>query len=295
MHDTGRPLPRRIPTPRHLATFGGTPANPRPLTARAARGTAGASARAEAARLRAEHDQIADRQRYSKTIVIIVVLLNLGLDLISRKPGSMLPFGIATAVYLGGVALITWRRRRKMRRLRTTADRWAQGAAGEESTGRILAPLLTEGWHILHDRTIRGSQANLDHVLITPDGRSIIVLDSKSWQRRSAPVTAVAGRLYYGAQDQITTLNTLLWEAGRVTLDVGRDVTVHPVIAVHGARVDHSPIHAGTVTIASANNLLDVLRTFTAGYKGGGAANTRLSKQVADRVALMFPAYNTTR
>ncbi|MFB8238758.1 nuclease-related domain-containing protein [Kitasatospora purpeofusca] len=61
-----------------------------------------------------------------------------------------------------------------------SADRWEQGARGEEETAGNLAPLLQEGWTILHGRGLAASHANLDHIAIGPEGQ-IVVIDSKKW------------------------------------------------------------------------------------------------------------------
>ncbi|MEV0190121.1 nuclease-related domain-containing protein [Kitasatospora purpeofusca] len=58
-----------------------------------------------------------------------------------------------------------------------SADRWEQGARGEEETAGILAPLLQEGWTVLHDRGLAASRASLDHIVIGPEGQ-IVVVDS---------------------------------------------------------------------------------------------------------------------
>jgi hypothetical protein len=54
---------------------------------------------------------------------------------------------------------------------------WRRGATGEQRTARLLRPLERQGWAVLHDLAIPGSQANLDHLAIGPGG--VFVIDSK--------------------------------------------------------------------------------------------------------------------
>ncbi len=48
---------------------------------------------------------------------------------------------------------------------------WDVGALGEERLGQRLNEPATETLHVLHDRRIPDSRANIDHVAITPVGR----------------------------------------------------------------------------------------------------------------------------
>jgi hypothetical protein len=40
---------------------------------------------------------------------------------------------------------------------------WRRGAVGERRTARLLGPLERQGWAVLHDLTVPGSRANIDH------------------------------------------------------------------------------------------------------------------------------------
>ena len=53
------------------------------------------------------------------------------------------------------------------------------GAAGEVTVAGIMDALTPEGYHVLHDRCLPGSAANIDHVLIGPAG--VFVVDTKNW------------------------------------------------------------------------------------------------------------------
>lgn len=65
-------------------------------------------------------------------------------------------------------------------------DPWRVGAEGEETTASALAPLADEGWHLLHDRRLLPSRANIDHLAVGPGG--VWVIETKAWSG-----TVVAG------------------------------------------------------------------------------------------------------
>jgi hypothetical protein len=62
----------------------------------------------------------------------------------------------------------------------TTA--WETGARGEELLGNRLDELADRGVQILHDRRIRASQANIDHLAVSSAG--VFVLDAKRYKGR---------------------------------------------------------------------------------------------------------------
>lgn len=57
---------------------------------------------------------------------------------------------------------------------------WANGAVGERVVGRHLDTLADHGVHVLHDRRVPRSSANIDHIAIAPSG--IYVIDAKHWE-----------------------------------------------------------------------------------------------------------------
>jgi hypothetical protein len=56
---------------------------------------------------------------------------------------------------------------------------WATGARGEERLGRQLDGLVGRGIHVLHDRRIPGTSANIDHIAISSAG--VFVIDAKKY------------------------------------------------------------------------------------------------------------------
>ena len=58
-----------------------------------------------------------------------------------------------------------------------TTRAWLQGAVGEERLGRVFATSLPESVIALHDRGMPGSRANIDHIVVAPNG--VWVIDAK--------------------------------------------------------------------------------------------------------------------
>jgi hypothetical protein len=69
---------------------------------------------------------------------------------------------------------------------------WETGARGEERLGRRLDSLVGPGIHVLHDRRIPRTRANIDHVVVCPSG--VFVIDAKKYQGR--PSLRVEGGLF---------------------------------------------------------------------------------------------------
>lgn len=69
---------------------------------------------------------------------------------------------------------------------------WEAGAVGEERVGRRLNELATDSLRVLHDRRIPGSRANVDHIVVTPNG--VFVVDPKRYAGR--PHLRVEGGLF---------------------------------------------------------------------------------------------------
>jgi hypothetical protein len=112
------------------------------------------------------------------------------------------------------------------------AARWLAGANGEKATALWLRPLTYRGWVILHDRSIPGMRANVDHILIGPGG--LFVVDSKMWRKSAL---------------SISTRRTLLREGVEVDLSVSAMETsiveqalgtrAKAILCVHGCRLPH--------------------------------------------------------
>ncbi|MFE3381346.1 nuclease-related domain-containing protein [Streptomyces anulatus] len=128
----------------------------------------------------------------------------------------------------------------RVRRADAVAARWEHGAAGEAATARLVAALGSQGWVMRHDLRMPGSRANLDHLLVSPCGTAVVVLDSKNW-RRGCTTMLVGGRVYCGADDRQDQVDAVARYAARVARTLNLPgVVVWPLLVVHG-----SPIAGG--------------------------------------------------
>lgn len=162
--------------------------------------------------------------------------------------------------------------------------RWLQGAAGEWRTGRLLRPLIREGWWVGHDRAIKGSRANIDHLLIHPSGLLAVVIDTKAYHSGSVVRKSSGGHLWYGRHSLGSVLNTVNWELGKVSTAL--NVPVKAVIAVDRGRVQGRTVVAGGVTVTESALLLDLLRSMSS-----RAASPAAVRRVAKLVNSEFPKY----
>jgi len=138
---------------------------------------------------------------------------------------------------------------------------WRRGAVGERRTARLLGPLERQGWAVLHDLTVPGSRANIDHLVIGPGG--IFVIDSKHY--RGHLQLDPSGRLWHGRYPLAPTLRAVSFEAdraARVLPDPG--VAVVPILVVHGAQVPWGKVVTGGVPVLAARRLPRMLRALPA-------------------------------
>lgn len=155
---------------------------------------------------------------------------------------------------LVAVAVLTYGIRQTYRRQRNS---WASGAAGEQATARLLAPLARRGYAVMHDRAIPGSRANLDHLVVGLFGAAYV--DSKNWRSKKSRIVVNGGLLRYGSYDQTKALKTVVWEAQQAAQALG--VPVRPILAVHGAKVPapRGRMELHGVTIIEAKKLRGML------------------------------------
>ena len=100
----------------------------------------------------------------------------------------------------------------------TTA--WKIGAEGEERLGARLGKLASPTTLLLHDRRIPGTRANIDHLVVTPLG--ITVIDAKHYRGR--PHLRVrrdlfrpkVEELYVGRRNCTKLVDSVRWQADQV-------------------------------------------------------------------------------
>ncbi|MCL8016904.1 nuclease-related domain-containing protein [Streptomyces sp. AS02] len=130
------------------------------------------------------------------------------------------------------------------RRADAQAALWDRGAEGEAATASLLAQLRTYGWEVRHDVRLPGRRFNLDHVLISPCGTAVVVLDTKVWHR-GWTTDLVRGRVHCGVQDRHEQVEKVAGYASAVQAALGlRSVVVWPLLVVHG-----SPIAGGRLEV----------------------------------------------
>lgn len=133
------------------------------------------------------------------------------------------------------------------RRADARAALWDRGADGEAATKALLAPLPAHGWHVRHDLRPPGGRRNYDHVLTSPCGTAVVVLDSKQW-RRNWPTTLIGGRVHCGPEDR----HGQIQKAADHALEVQQylavpGLVVWPLLVVHG-----SPVAGGELAARAA-------------------------------------------
>jgi hypothetical protein len=133
---------------------------------------------------------------------------------------------------------------------------WRRGAAGEQRTARLLAPLERQGWAVLHNLAVPGSRANLDHLMIGPGG--VFVIDSKHYRGRLQ--LDPSGRLWHGRYPLTAVLPAVSFEADRAAQVLADPQVVVPIVAVHGAQVPWGKVVTQGVPVVSARRLPSMLR-----------------------------------
>lgn len=103
---------------------------------------------------------------------------------------------------------------------RASTRAWSTGAAGEVRVGGILDRLGSDV-RVLHDRRIRGTRANIDHLVVTRS--AVWVIDAKKYSGR--PERLVEGGLFsprrekllVGRRDRTKLVEGVQWQIERVS------------------------------------------------------------------------------
>lgn len=111
---------------------------------------------------------------------------------------------------------------------------WERGAVGEELMAERLAD-LPDTFRVIHDRRIRGTKANIDHITIGPSG--IWVIDAKRYKDKRPELRVEGGifrprveSLRIGGRDGTKLVDEVKSQVQRVREALGDDVT--PVAGV---------------------------------------------------------------
>jgi Nuclease-related domain len=140
------------------------------------------------------------------------------------------------------------------------ARAWRRGAVGERRTARLLGPLERQGWAVLHDLAVPGSQANIDHLVIGRGG--VFVIDSKQYRGRLQ--LDPAGRLWHGRYPLALAMRAVEFEADQAAKVLADPQVVVPIVAVHGAQVPWGKVVIDGVPVVPARRLPSMLRQLPA-------------------------------
>lgn len=166
------------------------------------------------------------------------------------------------------------------RRRGEDAARWKRGAAGEQRTAAILEPLRLAGWIVLHDRSVAGATANIDHLVC--DGETLWVLDSKVWRGK---VTRLAdGQLWYADSPVGARLQALGHLGTRVEQVCSRrpllaDLVVRVTAVIDGACTPPTP----QAELIPQTRLIDMIGGTGAAHRSLGELERALRRSFPER------------
>ncbi|MCX5000915.1 nuclease-related domain-containing protein [Streptomyces longwoodensis] len=159
---------------------------------------------------------------------------------------------------------------RAARRADALTARAAHGAVGEQQTAALL-DRLPAGWTVFHGRRLPGRRHDLDHVLVSPCGTAVVVLDSKRWHFKRE-TKLVDGRVFCGEEDRHGQVEAVAGYAAAVQEVLGvPGLAVWPLLVVHGSAVRGGFLaaevagHSGPVWVLGPQKLVPTL----AGAPGG--------------------------
>lgn len=98
---------------------------------------------------------------------------------------------------------------------------WKVGAGGEERLGGMFDGLAGPMLRVLHDRRIPRSRANIDHIVVCPNG--VMVVDAKQYKGRVSLkveggfISPVVRKLVVGGRDRTKLVDGVVKQVGHVT------------------------------------------------------------------------------
>jgi hypothetical protein len=136
-------------------------------------------------------------------------------------------------------------------------------AAAQRKTRRTLRGLEKSGWQTLNNRSIPGSDQEIDHFLVGPGG--VFAVDSELWDKRLPIRTGGQGsELYHGPYSQTERLEHAQWEAAQATRLVSsalrQRVHVHPAMVLYGPKVPWIVVRMHGVDVFAGDRLKKYLK-----------------------------------
>ncbi|TNY37072.1 NERD domain-containing protein [Thermomonospora catenispora] len=161
-------------------------------------------------------------------------------------------FGVLAGAVAGGIdAAVHWWRYH-------SASVWRRGLRGEERMARILRwTLERRGYRTLHQRLVPG-HGTIDTLLVGPTG--IWLIDNQAYHP-DTEITEHGGRLFIDDRTQsqlVKRLNETARQAAESLSSrlVAGEVTVTPVLAVHGGKVRRGRFVADGIVVTTPWRLL---------------------------------------
>jgi hypothetical protein len=181
--------------------------------------------------------------------------------LVAATIGGGLLIGLTVGAWLGWpmalvAALVTgWRLRF---RPSASASVWRRQAATQRRTAGALRPLEEEGHLVLHDVTLPGWSASLDHLVVGPTGVWVI----QSWQRGRLPSLPRRTSSWGVRGTTSGRLAELRWEAAAIAdvLASGSVIPVRPLLCIHGGTLPQARRSVEQVQVVTHRQLAGIIR-----------------------------------
>lgn len=155
--------------------------------------------------------------------------------------------------------------------------RAVRGAVGEQWTAGLLTR-LPAGWTVRHGQRLPGFRNDLDHVLTSPCGTAVVVLDSKRWHA-GWTTALVGGRVHCDREDRHGQVEAVARYAARVQAALAMPgVRVWPLLVVHDSPVAGGRLEArvpgwdGPVWVLGPDWLVPTLSRAPQGVRDPGRA-----------------------
>jgi Nuclease-related domain len=215
---------------------------------------AGASAQAAYQRRRQQEREAWRQGRWWRAGALAGATIGGGL-LIGLTVGAWLgwPMALVAALATG------WRLRF---RASAGARVWRRQAAMQRRTAGVLRPLEREGYLVLHDVTLPGWLASLDHVVVGPTGVCVL----QSWQRTRLLSPLLPPRKqtspWRARRPAAGPLPELRWQAAAIAdiLADGSLTHVRPLLCIHGGNLPGGHRSVEGVQVATPRQLPAIIR-----------------------------------
>jgi hypothetical protein len=134
--------------------------------------------------------------------------------------------------------------------------------AAQRRTRRQLGKLAGAGYRAMHARPIPESEEQIDHLVVGPTG--VFAIDSEDWDKKLVVRTKKGTQLWHGPVSKKDRLQHAQWEAQRaaemLSGEIGKPVSVRPVMAVYGPRIPWDVATIRDVDVFSGPRLRKYLR-----------------------------------